>query len=770
MVKATHGMRWTRKHDNPDAPAVAHAPTIDYPTTLEELIQICADRTPSGRLHAAGSHWALSEVAISDSVFIETHDPLDENPGLNQLVKEVVPDCLSDGFKKFLSNQNPNSSPRVDDFFMPVHVQAGMRVYEAYSALDKGDPSKPLVGLNSSNYAGSWAFRTLGGAGGQTVFGALTTGTHGGDIDGPPIADDVLALHLVVDGGKHYWLERRSLAPVEARLTDETRLKRVYGDQRYGGPKNFEVIYDDDLFYSVLISPGRFGIVYSVVLRTVRQYFLHEERRLVQWEDVRAQVLVPSSALYRRPSNLALSATANKFLQIVISVTPKSNFSRHQAAVTKRWNTAPVTDPRTGTASGRVQRAGAAAGKTAPYKPDPSKPGSTLPSNFLERACAGGDFIDALIAEAAQEIKDFVTSNGTAVGSGILLITVTGAGTALVALLPALAAILAILAAFLTYLKSRHDKRQGQSLNELAAVLLNGATPELRAAGIFAWQLIGNKVFASQQQNHDFDAISYAVMDGHDYTDKSCQLNAQSIEVFFDASNPMLTAYVDALLAFEIMQEVKRGKAFVGYISLRFMRNSQALLAPQQWPTTCAVEVAGLNDVSGVKGLIDYAIQLALNPNFKGILHWGQRNESTRAHIEERFGDSATNLGGKLGKWRQALARITQNGTLDRFSNEFTRRTGLEIVMPTAGVLTARGTGVGSMIDVRWDWSNNPVAGYILKTTRPNGSNVSAVVAATGSQQVRADVPGFWLFTITATIDVAGLQRQASSQASVTIV
>ena len=67
MVKATHGMRWTRKHDNPDhnpdMPAVAHAPTIAYPTTLEKLIQICTDRTPSGRLHGAGSHSALSETA-----------------------------------------------------------------------------------------------------------------------------------------------------------------------------------------------------------------------------------------------------------------------------------------------------------------------------------------------------------------------------------------------------------------------------------------------------------------------------------------------------------------------------------------------------------------------------------------------------------------------------------------------------------------------------------------------------------------------------------
>jgi hypothetical protein len=337
-------------------------------------------------------------------------------------------------------------------------------------------------------------------------------------------------------------------------------------------------------------------------------------------------------------------------------------------------------------------------------------------------------------------------------------------------LLPALAAILAILAAFLAHLKRAHDKRLGQVMNDLSTQLLSGSTPELKAAGIFVWHLIANKVFASQQENQDFEAISYAVMDGHDYTDHSCQLNVQSIEVFFDATDPMLIAFVDALLLYEEAQEVLHGRAFVGYISLRFMSQSQALLAPQRWVTTCSVEVAGLNDVHAVKGLIDYAIALALDPNFKGILHWGQRNESSRAQIQDRFGDTATSPGGRLGAWRQALARITQNGKLDGFSNEFTRRTGLEIVTPAVGSLTAHGTVRGAAIRVDWDWSENPPAvGFVLRTTRPDGSNSSTVALHVGHQQVTADVSGFWVFTLTATIDLVGESRQTQRQASVTI-
>src|SRR5262245_48078356 len=58
---------WSRKHDVPFIPVVASAPRTLYPQTLADLIDICSRRAPGERIHAAGSHWALSEAAISDS-------------------------------------------------------------------------------------------------------------------------------------------------------------------------------------------------------------------------------------------------------------------------------------------------------------------------------------------------------------------------------------------------------------------------------------------------------------------------------------------------------------------------------------------------------------------------------------------------------------------------------------------------------------------------------------------------------------------------------
>jgi hypothetical protein len=100
----------------------------------------------------------------------------------------------------------------------------------------------------------------------------------------------------------------------------------------------------------------------------------------------------------------------------------------------------------------------------------------------------------------------------------------------------------------------------------------------------------------------------------------------------------------------------------------------------QKFDMTCSVEVACLKDVSGSQELVDYAVALARNPNIRGLLHWGQRNDWTRDEVERIYGDSPFNPGGNLGFWRQALRQVTEDGALDGFSSEFTRRTGLEVV------------------------------------------------------------------------------------------
>ena len=260
------GQVWTRKHDDAAMPVVPSAPRTVYPRSLEECIEICRSRNSHQRIRAAGSHWALSQAAISDSVFVETSDPTGRHQAMDRTLYNVVPGCLSHAFKAALANVRPRPFSGIrgnaSNEICPIHVEIGKRVFQAYSALDAGDAvPESLVSelrdkFGNSEYLGSWGFRTLVGAGGQTVFGALNTGTHGGDFDLPAIADSVLAIHLVADGGRHDWIEPERLGPLGQRLTDRDALIALFGTDQFGGAANFSVHYDDDLFNAVLISAG----------------------------------------------------------------------------------------------------------------------------------------------------------------------------------------------------------------------------------------------------------------------------------------------------------------------------------------------------------------------------------------------------------------------------------------------------------------------------------------------------------------------------------
>ncbi len=676
---------WTRKHDDPRFNLIPHAPKIVYPKSLEELIELCRNRPPNQRFKAAGSHWALSEAAISDHTFIETHDPRNVHRAMGKTLTNVIPKCLNlDYVQHMVENEAEQKS-------YLVHVEAGKRIYQLYAELDQivdvGDMSTLAGFINDKfgdpGYGGPWAFATLGGAGGQTIVGAFNTGTHGGDFDRPPIADSVLAMHLVADGGKHYWIE--AVSNDRPQLTDDFMMSIEFGITEYGGIENFEIIRDNNVFDAVLVSVGRFGVIYSVVLRAVPQYALHELRRLHVWQDFKHQVKDRNGPLFTEPS---VESAKCRFLQIAICLTPHANFTKNLAGITKRWGI-PLPDAPPGRKErvgdiidewdDRIQgplfeKAGAAHG----YSPDPDNPGKAAEPSLLERACADASFLKGLTEAVIEEIEDFVGSNGAVVGGGIGAIAVAG-GTGLLILIPALLLILIILREILDNFDD--DTRLGEHMENIKNKLLapNDPDPLRRAAGLFTWQLIAYKAFESQQDDLDFDAISYAMMDRKDYLNISCEVNVDSVEVFFDAVDDRLIAFVDALLAYEMMQEFN-GKAFVGYASLRFMGRSRALIGMQKFETTCAVEIACLKDVSGGKELINYAVTLARNPNINGLLHWGQRNDYTRAEVERIYGDSPLNPGGNLGFWRKALDIITDGGHLDGFSSEFTRRAGLEVV------------------------------------------------------------------------------------------
>jgi hypothetical protein len=686
---------WTRKHDKPSVPRFASVPRVCYPTTLADLIEICRNRDSGDRLRAGGSHWALSEAAFSDHTFIETHDPVEAYPAMGRTIHDLIPSGLSRTYTDYLKLCADDGAPTY-----LVHVEAGKRIYQLYSELDvKARLDRPTLAAHmyeqydgTDAFVGPWAPHTLGGAGGQTIVGALNTGTHGGDFDRPPVADCVKAIHLVADGGKHYWIEPARAVPfrrVSTKLIEDERLYEVYGAAEYGGRDNFEIIRDDEMFNAVLVSAGRFGIIYSVVLVAIPQHNIYERRRIHVWQDIKRDIKNRGGILYNEgPSEqggtfrtTSPASPSQRFLQIAVCLTPHAGFSRNLVGITKRWDV-PILpyDP-----LGREHRRGgievaddpliqgprfANAGRNYAFDYDPDTKRVADPG-LLENACANASFMLGLIETLLAELEDFVTSEGGIVGATIASILVPGAGGALL-LIPAIRALMPLLRALADALGI--EDTLGDFMNRIREELLDPpiGDPARKAAGLFIWQAIAYAVFQLLQKDNDVEGISYAMMDRRDYRQQSCEENVDSVEVFFDALDDRLIAFVDALIHFEIVQEL-RGKAFLGYASLRFTGPSRALLGEQLHDTSCAVEVACLKDMEGSQELVDYATALALDPNINGLLHWGQRNDYIRPQVEARYGQ-------RLVQWRQQLARITNNGALDRFSSAFTRRTGLEVI------------------------------------------------------------------------------------------
>lgn len=125
------------------------------------------------------------------------------------------------------------------------HVEAGIKIRDLYENLDSL----------------SYALETMGGSSGQSIAGAISTGTHGGDYQMSPLADKVLAIHLVAAGGTQYWIE-----PSTDRITDATLLQqRVVPNIALNN-----IIYDDATFNACLVSLGCMGIILrSRVARSV---------------------------------------------------------------------------------------------------------------------------------------------------------------------------------------------------------------------------------------------------------------------------------------------------------------------------------------------------------------------------------------------------------------------------------------------------------------------------------------------------------------------
>ncbi len=205
------------------------------PTSIFELVAaVRYAEHQNSRIKAVGSSWSFTGVAKPDRYWVSLNN-------LDRILPTEMPALIRRDLE-------------ADEF---VHVEAGIKLHD----------------LNESLWAARKALSTLGGSQGQSLAGAISTGTHGSDFDRAPIADAVRAIHLVGNQGQEYWIEPGG----NNRITD--------GDQ-LAIPNWFdgiEIIRSDEVFNAALVSMGRCGIVYSYVIEVEPRYRLEEERYNALW-------------------------------------------------------------------------------------------------------------------------------------------------------------------------------------------------------------------------------------------------------------------------------------------------------------------------------------------------------------------------------------------------------------------------------------------------------------------------------------------------------
>ena len=265
LENARNGLwnNWPSNH--PTTPA-----GILRPDSLEELVSIVQEAGRLGRnVRAVGSGWSNSDVAVTAGYVVET-----------DLLRAEVPDVLS-------TSLSPAAAGR-----HLVHVEAGIKLNVLIRRLftDKG-----------------LALKTLGGSSGQTLAGALSTSVHGMDVDRGPLPDMVRAIHLVGPGGIQHWIEPSSWI-----ITNRAKLTAALG------LPDENIHYDDDWFYSVLVSMGSLGIIYSLIIEADLGYALRQKRDPIDWADIRAMLA----------GSVSNPLDTNRGVQVALSPYPRGNGTR----------------------------------------------------------------------------------------------------------------------------------------------------------------------------------------------------------------------------------------------------------------------------------------------------------------------------------------------------------------------------------------------------------------------------------------------------------
>jgi len=211
-------------------------PYYCIPESLNDLSDIIKRaEAESKRVKAVGSGHSFSDVALPVHYLVDLKKLDNILPSYTEKIKSQYKDLKL------------------------INVEGGITIQKFNRMMDK-------KGLCITN---------MGGIDNQTLAGAISTGTHGTGLNLPSLPGLVRSLVLVASEGKIYRIE-----PTDG-ITDATK----------NDEPGIELIQDDHIFNSCIVSLGCFGIIYSFILEIEDMYYLRESKEFLTWSQVKPTLI-----------------------------------------------------------------------------------------------------------------------------------------------------------------------------------------------------------------------------------------------------------------------------------------------------------------------------------------------------------------------------------------------------------------------------------------------------------------------------------------------
>lgn len=624
------------------------AGTCYIPRSKSELVGAVVSADSGHRtLRALGSAWSLSEAHVArggdviDTSRLNCHlsDPFPAGTG--SLAANRLTDSPASTLATMCEGHADELRAAKRHF---VHVEAGITIRQLLADLK-------VCGL---------ALPTMGAGGGQSLAGATSTSTHGGDLDVPPLVEWIRAVHLIGSNGQEWWL---------------TPTTSIFADVASTAPAllcyDAKIVADDHAFDAVRVGVGRFGVLYAMVLEVVEGYGIVEANLEHVWSNVRTELATtgmsgPSrTGLFAAPltdldRGWVRSNVIDNAPTVPLGLGAFGGDAGHEILLNELGVRALADDLRDGP-SRSLRHLNIVVNLCSPDQCWITRrwavPVTTAVTNMTKPP---PDPLVKAVTDSPHDPQTFVHVLRARVEPGWL----EGAAAGLI--YPDFTERLDNFLNFDIYDMADTCAKQGGTSGELLFLVLyrlladpliaNRVGDDLRAAVAAA--------LSGDFQRRIRSGAAVDLLDTHDYSFDHAQ-SGDSAEFFFDAGTKSYLGFADDVVAL-----ATKHSPVLGYLALRFTPGATASIAMQRFPLTVALEVAtGRARQDDVYA--DFWADLHRAAAKRGgCPHWGQEFRASDVEIQSLYGES-------LAGWRQALGELNPSrSTL--FRTAFTQSAGLE--------------------------------------------------------------------------------------------